>query len=97
MTGSFTLQGKTNPSAKTRRCEVGAWQTEAGRAERSLRVSLPAETVWEGRPAQPAHQSPSLRGASSGASGEQCGAGKGSEAPGGAGSSGGHLAAQRAG
>lgn len=33
MTGSFTPQEKTSPSAKTQRCEVGAWQPAAVREE----------------------------------------------------------------
>lgn len=33
MTGPFTPQEKTSPSAKTQRYEVGAWRTEAVRGE----------------------------------------------------------------
>jgi hypothetical protein len=53
MTGSFTSQGKTSPSAKTQRCEVGAWQM--GQGEESLFLLRPCGKAgtqppsWAGR------------------------------------------------
>lgn len=76
MTGSFTPQGKTSPSAKPRRCEVGAWQTEAVREEPPCRSVFPLRLC--GKAGQPwaCSSPPFLCGASGRASGEQCRDGK---------------------
>lgn len=97
MTGSFTPQEKTSPSAKTQRCEVGAWQPAAVREE-PLGQSVFLRRQC-GKASQPARacliQHPSCHGASGRASGEQCGAGKDSETPGGGRKLRGLFAAQR--
>lgn len=66
---------------------MGAWQTEAVREKPP--VTLPAETVWEGRPAgQPAIQPPLSMGPPAGPPESSAGLWGDSEAPGRAGSSG---------
>lgn len=62
MTGSFTPQGKTSPSAKPRRCEVGAWQTEAVREEPPCRSVFPLRQCGKaGQPRACSSPPPSVR------------------------------------